>query len=77
MFEKIIRCCGVFNAIGFLAEKKIRKVKGIPNAFRDTFHLATGSFCSRFMSRDVNLISRGRAIFSHLDHGCIVLNPDD
>ena len=59
----ILGCCGVFDRLGFAAEKESRQIDKIPNIFSDACHIAMGSFCGCILSADIRLIKRAKAIY--------------
>jgi hypothetical protein len=69
----IVGCCAVLDLLGFQAEKKCRKIEGIPNVRSDSAHIAMGAFCSAILSADRRLTRRASAIYKYTDCGTAVL----
>lgn len=68
----IVRCCSVLDVIGFCSEKKSRKISSIPNIQSDAAHIGYGAFCSGFLSGDLRLCQRARAIYRYIGANTIV-----
>lgn len=66
IFDKVVRCCGIFDAIGYKSETKVRKTKGIQNSLRDKMHMANAAYCDVLLTDDGDMIDRARGIYGYL-----------
>ncbi|MBW3697024.1 hypothetical protein EK599_15085 [Vibrio sp. T187] len=69
MYLGIIGCNSVMDILGFLAEKKCRKINKIHNVRSDAGHIAMGAYCSAILSEDKRLVKRAKAIYEYKNIG--------
>lgn len=65
--ESIVRCCSIFDSLGFQAEQKIRVPQKVSNVLSDAIHIANAARCHMLLSTDKRLVIRAKAIYEHLN----------